>query len=73
MVQVKLCDFCIVEDSVATWTNRHGTMRIGQTIAICDKHRKSFHELSSTKMLDIIQQAKDKVRFVLSQLKPITQ
>jgi len=72
----KLCDFCIVEDNVATWTNRRGKVsnRVGEHIAICDKQRNKFHELDRSRMQEIIQESQAKVRSVLkATTDPITQ
>ena len=74
MVEVKLCDICIVENNTVRQSTRAGSMRTGKRIHICDEHRKRFRELNSLSMAKMIQDSKDKVRFVLSQQKPaITQ
>ena len=74
MVEVKLCDICIVEDNTVRQSTRAGSMRTGKRIHICDEHRKSFRELNPLSMAQMIQESKDKVRYVLSQQKPaITQ
>ena len=72
----KLCDFCIVEDGVATWTNRRGKVsnRVGEHIAICDGHKNRFHELDRSRLQEIIQESQAKVRSVLkTTTDPITQ
>jgi len=74
MVEVKLCDICIVENNTVRQSTRAGSMRTGKRIHICDEHRKRFRELNPLSMAKMIQDSKDKVRFVLSQQKPaITQ
>ena len=71
MVDVKLCDICIVENNTVRQSTRSGSMKVGKRIAICEEHRKRFRELNPTSMVKMIQDSIDKVRFVLSQQKPI--
>ena len=71
MVEIKLCDISIVEDNTVRQSTRAGSMRTGKRIHICDEHRKRFRELNPLSMAKMIQDSKDKVRFVLSQQKHI--
>ena len=74
MVEIKLCDICIVENNTVRQSTRAGSMRTGKRIHICDEHRKRFRQLNPESMGKMIQDSFDKVRFVLSQQKPaITQ
>ena len=74
MVNLKLCDICIVEDNTVRQSTRAGSNNTGERIHICDEHRKRFREVArSGDMAKMIQDSKDKVRFVLSQQKPLVQ
>ena len=69
MVDVKLCDICIVETNTVRQSTRRGSMSTGKRIHICEEHRKKFSKLNPTSMAQMIQDSSDKVRFVLSQQK----
>tara|TARA_B100000929_G_scaffold285158_1_gene268382 strand:+ start:1980 stop:2204 length:225 start_codon:yes stop_codon:yes gene_type:complete len=71
MVEVKLCDICIVEHNTVRQSTRKGSMGTGKTISICDEHRKRFRKLNPESMTKMIQDSHDKVRFVLSKQMPI--
>jgi len=76
MVNLKLCDICIVENNTVRQSTRAGSdgKATGERIHICDEHRKRFREIArSDDMAKMIQDSKDKVRFVLSQQKPLVQ
>jgi len=73
MVEVKLCDICIVKNNAVRQSTRVGSMRTGKRIHICDEHRTAFRELNPVSMEEMIKASNDKVRFVLSQQKLITQ
>ena len=51
MVDVKLCDICIVENNTVRQSTRSGSMKVGKRIAICEEHRKRFRELNPTSMV----------------------
>ena len=69
MVNVILCDICIVENNTVRQSTRRGSMSTGKRINICEEHKKRFRELNPTSMRQMIQDSSDKVRFVLSQQK----
>ena len=76
MVEVKLCDICIVKNNAVRQSTRVGSMRTGKRskrIHICDEHRTAWCELNPVSMEEMIKASNDKVRFVLSQQKLITQ
>jgi len=71
MVNVILCDICIVENNTVRQSTRRGSMRVGRRIHICEEHRKRFRELNPSSMEKMMTDAVDKVRFVLSQQKTV--
>ena len=73
MVNVKLCDICIVKNNTVRQSTVRGSMRTGKTIHICEEHRKEFRKLNPESMAKMIQDSQDKVRIVLSQQMVVTQ
>ena len=68
MVQVKLCDLCIVEDRVVTIAAFAGSMGMGKRIALCRKHRSHFRKLDRESMQRMFDEVEDKVTVVMAGL-----
>ncbi len=56
MVEVKLCDFCILDGKVCKAT-RLGSNRSGTRVHICDIHRKEFKSSSISKITEVIEES----------------
>ena len=57
MVNVKLCDICIVKNNTVRQSTVRGSMRTGKTIHICEIHRKTFKSSSIEKISSVIQES----------------
>tara|TARA_Y100000310_G_C20094957_1_gene540030 strand:- start:51 stop:296 length:246 start_codon:yes stop_codon:yes gene_type:complete len=70
MVQVKLCDLCIVQDRVITIAAVLGTMRTGKRMPLCRKHANngSFRKLDRESMQRVFDEVEDKVTVVIAGL-----